>query len=248
MKNKFEAMLANTKTRTIFTVAVVVVIVITCIGIGSTLAASNSKVEQPKLISEEAAQEIAFNKAGGGILKSLKTDTENGVKIYKVEIVRGEYEYDIEVNALTGEVTGYDQERVEVENVQTADTGSTTGTDKNSQTQNTNSTSSDTSTNANSNTDSTTDSDNNTTSSSDNSKNYIGKSKAKSIALNKVGGGNVIHCHLEYDDGIAEYDVKIIKGNYEYEFEINAKNGKILDYDRDRLDDEDDDDDDDYDD
>ena len=37
----------------------------------------------------------------------------------------------------------------------------------------------------------------------------------------------------EIDDGILQYDVEFLQGDWEYEFEIHAETGKILSYDRD---------------
>ena len=37
----------------------------------------------------------------------------------------------------------------------------------------------------------------------------------------------------EIDDGIPQYDVEFLQGDWEYEFEIHAETGKILSYDRD---------------
>ena len=58
----------------------------------------------------------------------------------------------------------------------------------------------------------------------------------------------MIKAYKDYDDGRAEYDIKIRSGDYEYEFEIDAASGKILSKDVDRIEYDDDDDDDDDDD
>ena len=60
---------------------------------------------------------------------------------------------------------------------------------------------------------------------------YIGQDKAASIALSYVSGAtqaNVRSVKLDWDDGRAEYEVKIIYGTTEYEFEINAYTGAVL--------------------
>ena len=60
---------------------------------------------------------------------------------------------------------------------------------------------------------------------------YIGQDKAKSIALSYVSGAtqaNVRYARLDWDDGRAEYEVKIIYGTMEYEFEIDAYTGALL--------------------
>ena len=61
---------------------------------------------------------------------------------------------------------------------------------------------------------------------------YIGESKAKELALKHAGlsGKEVsfLQLKLDWDDGRAEYEVKIIYGTTEYEFEINAYTGAVL--------------------
>ncbi len=67
------------------------------------------------------------------------------------------------------------------------------------------------------------------------SQDYIGEEKAKSIALNHANVNEAdisyIECRLDYDDGIAEYDVKYLIENIKYEYEINATSGNILSFD-----------------
>ncbi len=64
-----------------------------------------------------------------------------------------------------------------------------------------------------------------------NSGSYIGENKAKSIALGQVSGANesnVAFVKFDYDDGRAEYEVKIIYNAMEHEFEIDALTGRII--------------------
>lgn len=65
----------------------------------------------------------------------------------------------------------------------------------------------------------------------------IGVEKAKSIALAHVGlkASNVrfVRVELDYDDGIQKYDVEFYSNGKEYDFEIDAKSGKILSVDYD---------------
>lgn len=60
----------------------------------------------------------------------------------------------------------------------------------------------------------------------------ISRDEAKKIALKKVPNAKVTK--IELDDG--KYEVELVKGNYEYELEISAKTGKILEYERDDRD------------
>lgn len=66
---------------------------------------------------------------------------------------------------------------------------------------------------------------------------YIGGESAKNIAL---GFANLLEkdvtflrTQLNFDDGRWVYDVEFYSGNKEYDFEIDAQNGKVLDYDYD---------------
>lgn len=66
---------------------------------------------------------------------------------------------------------------------------------------------------------------------SNNTGTYIGEAKARSIALSYVSGAtdaNVRYARLDWDDGRAEYEVKIYYGTMEYEFEIDAYSGAII--------------------
>ena len=59
-------------------------------------------------------------------------------------------------------------------------------------------------------------------------------SEAKSIFKEELPSKAVIkYLHLTKDDGIKVYKGKAVKGKYVYSIEINAKNGKIMDRDKD---------------
>lgn len=64
---------------------------------------------------------------------------------------------------------------------------------------------------------------------------YIGESEARSIALNhaqvKEESAFFIKAYLDYDDGCVDYDVEFYVGDIEYEYEIDAASGSILEYD-----------------
>lgn len=64
---------------------------------------------------------------------------------------------------------------------------------------------------------------------------YIGAEKAKQIALKETGGGHVTKVVFDMDDGVPVYEVEIIKDAYEYDIEIHAKTGKILDFEMDSI-------------
>lgn len=66
----------------------------------------------------------------------------------------------------------------------------------------------------------------------------ISEDEAVKIALNKVKGAKKsdVSIHSEWDDGIEIYEGSIIYKDMEYDFEIDASNGKILDWDEEPVD------------
>lgn len=73
------------------------------------------------------------------------------------------------------------------------------------------------------------------TTQTDKSGKYIGKEKAKAIALKKTGSGTVLKIEFDYDDGVPVYEVDIQKGLYEHELEIHAETGKILKHEKEHI-------------
>ena len=69
--------------------------------------------------------------------------------------------------------------------------------------------------------------------------NGITLSEAKAIALKKAALSasqvKFTKAISDTDDGILYYDIEFISGNYEYEFEIRAKDGKITDFDKEKA-------------
>ena len=69
--------------------------------------------------------------------------------------------------------------------------------------------------------------------------NGITLNEAKAIALKKVSLSasqvKFTKAIPDTDDGILYYDLEFISGNYEYEFEIRAKDGKITDFDKEKA-------------
>ncbi|MCQ4637511.1 PepSY domain-containing protein [Anaerovorax odorimutans] len=69
---------------------------------------------------------------------------------------------------------------------------------------------------------------------------YIGIDKAKSIAFKHAGvsasAAKITKAKLDSDDGVKTYEIEFISGSREYEYEINAYTGKVMDYDTEVLD------------
>lgn len=75
---------------------------------------------------------------------------------------------------------------------------------------------------------------------SDNNITYIGEEKAKSIALAKVPGATEsdIRLALDSEDGNAVYEGSILFDDMEYEFEIDAATGTIVNWSAESINDE----------
>lgn len=58
--------------------------------------------------------------------------------------------------------------------------------------------------------------------------NLITSEKAKTIMLDKVPGATILEFSYDGDDKIPKYDGTLIKDEYEYEIDVNAKTGSIL--------------------
>ncbi|MDZ4910549.1 hypothetical protein GNF68_16285, partial [Clostridium perfringens] len=63
---------------------------------------------------------------------------------------------------------------------------------------------------------------------------YIGEAKAKEIMLKNVPGAEIVKFKLDKDD-TAEYEGELRKGNYEYEISVNAKSGKITEFEKEKV-------------
>lgn len=157
-------------------------------------------------ISEEKAKEIALKHAGLSSnqvnFTKVEKDNDDGIEKYDIEFHSNNKEYDYEINATSGEIISYD-----IENY---------GAQGNSNSGN----SSNTNSNANKN------SAPKTTGISD--------AKAKEIALKHAGlSSNQVKftkVEKDQDDGVTKYEVEFYYNNKEYNYEIDANNGKVLSY------------------
>lgn len=172
---------------------------------------STGTASQKAYIGKDKAKTNALNNAGLKVANvydvEVDFDSENGILVYEVSFKTKTKEYEYEINAKTGEVV-----RKEVE----------TNDDYNGELDKT-STNSKPSTGGSS-------------SNSSSSSSLISKSEAKSIALKRAGVSSSdiknYKIELDLDDGVKVYEVSFRVGRVEYDVEINAKTGKVLDYDR----------------
>ena len=224
-----------------------------------TIPADTSK--EAELLTYEEAKEAVVKEAGGGTVRDMDLDKENGDYYYDVELHIDGLERDYIVNAKTGEVVlesehkcsfehhnddpyeepevyvPEDDEPQAVEKEPVAEPEPAPEPDPvEPQTEEQSAPKEP------------------AQSSSSSEDNLISESEAKDIVTTKIPGAEFVEFYLERDDGIYQYEGTAHLDGYEYDFEINAASGIITSWDKermeydDRYDDRDDDRDDDWDD
>lgn len=205
-------------------IIVVAAIVLAGIGFAAGMMVKTSHAENSgDYIGAECAKNIALENVGVSTAKAtftkVEVDTSDNPTVYEIEFYTSSNEYEFEINAFTGEILEKSSEafKTEVQYEEAAQPESSSSdpaslpSHSGSHTQSpANSASSD----------------------------YIGIDKAKKIALKHAGISNVTFTKtkLDSDDGIKTYEIEFISGNYEYEYEINAYTGAIMDYDTEIMD------------
>ena len=183
----------------------------------SVLSGSLNTFAANNYIGVEKAKSIALKDAGvsGATFVKAKLDSEDGVKVYDVEFYKANVEYDYEIDAITGKILEKDRD---IENYTIPKKKATTKKQT---------TKKQTTTKAKSKSKAKT--------STKKVAKDIGVEKAKSIALKDAGvsGATFVKAKLDSEDGVKVYDVEFYKANVEYDYEIDAITGKILEKDRD---------------
>lgn len=179
--------------------------------------ASSDSSGKKEFIGFERASSIALEIAQGEVT-DIELSEDDGRTEYEVDIRNGEYEYDFEIDAFTGEVL--EQERERVGNNSAAATE-----DKDDSEQDMSDDSSDANKTA---------------------EVQISEAQASEIALREAGGGAVKELEMEDDDGLQYYEVEVVNGSVEFELKISAADGSVLklEQDNDGYDDDENDDDD----
>ncbi|MBP8620255.1 MAG: PepSY domain-containing protein [Firmicutes bacterium] len=158
-------------------------------------------------IGETKAKEIALEKAGvtasSLIAYEIELDTDNGIMVYDIEFTSSDYEYDCEIDAVTGTVVKFEKEYI---GVPAASSPTSSPASNATQGHNTQPVSQPTT--------------------------QITPEKAKEIALNHAGvkASDVTgyKSELDWDDGVKVYELEFWAGDYEYDYEINAVTGTVL--------------------
>lgn len=67
---------------------------------------------------------------------------------------------------------------------------------------------------------------------------FIGEEKAKELALKKAGigadGVKFDRVELDHDDGVWQYEVDFRHGDMEYDIDVNAENGEIISFEKEK--------------
>ena len=190
-------------------------------------------------IGEEKAKEAAFAHAGVSAADvrgyEMEMDLEKGVMAYEIEFKCGGFEYEYDIDALTGEI---------IKNRKEADDDMPAGSQASSAKNNAPFTEQNNTGNAGSG------SGASAPSAGDSQAGQAGETsgiitldQAKEIALNHAGQtASAVYfdkLELDHDHGMQKYEIEFIAGNTEYDYEIDAVTGAILKYDWDHEDDHD---------
>ena len=190
-----------------------VVVTVTLLA-GNVFASATTSSNTAQYIGEVKAKSIAL--AHAGLSESQVTfikahlDRDDGRMTYDIEFYSGNVEYDYEIDAITGDIREYD---MDVENYRIPSGNHHTG----GQTQST--------------------APLPTPTPSPTTATYIGEASAKAIALSHAGLSESevsrLRVELDRDHGTMTYEVEFEQGRMEYQYEIDAVTGSILEWDHD---------------
>ena len=186
-------------------------------------------------IGRDAALEAALNDAGVSESDTsrlqVSEERDDGRKIYEIRFDVGQTEYDYEILASDGQVISSDIDSSREASAGNAGTGaqSTTQTDGTGQ-----STAQDDA--AQQNTEQAGNAQNQQSGAAKNAEVAVSLQEASAIALEKVPGAteNDLRIELDYDDGRYRYEGDIIYQQVEYDFEINADTGEVIEWSEER--------------
>ena len=198
----------------------------------TALGAAGCGAGNEKNIGKDAALEVALEDAGVNESDTTRLkvseDRDDGRTIFEIQFDADGREYDYEVQASDGKILSADVELLTNGVQNTADSGTQNNTDAQGQ-QSSNASSDATGTG---NTNTGTGSNNNQTADT-----AISLEEAAAIALERVPGAtdSDIRIELDSDDGVYKYEGDIIYEQKEYDFEIDANTGTILEWSEERV-------------
>ena len=178
------------------------------------------------LLTEAEARDIALKDVGISVnavdFLHIEKEADDGITKYDVTFRHGDYEYDYEIDAATGKIIGFDKD---LESVADAPKPTEPAPTEPAPTEPPATTKPASTTKP------------PATTKKPASSKTISKSKAQSVALNHAGlkASEVsgLRVSLDKDDGRTYYEVDFRKGNVEYDYEIDAVTGKVVEWDKD---------------
>lgn len=166
-------------------------------------------------IGLEKAREIALAQLPGATLKEIDFDYDDGM-VYEAELLKDGYEYDLEIDALTGAVVKWEYEEDDHWSGTHEGAPATEPESSGSGTQTTPSPQ---------------------PSQSQQQTTLITEQEAKNLVLAQVPGATIVEFERDTDDGRAIYKGEAVLNGREYEFEIDASTSAFLKWDADDVDD-----------
>ena len=192
-----------------------------------------------KNIGKDAALEVALEDAGVNESDTTRLkvseDRDDGRTIYEIQFDADGREYDYEVQASDGKILSTDVELLTNGVQNTAGSGTQDGTadaQNNTDAQGQQNSNGSNNTTGTDNANAGTGSNNNQTADT-----AISLEEAAAIALERVPGAtdSDIRIELDSDDGVYKYEGDIIYEQKEYDFEIDANTGTILEWSEERV-------------
>lgn len=184
-----------------------------------------------KDIGRDAALEAAFNDAGVSESDTTRLkvseDRDDGRKVYEIQFDVDNTEYDYEIQASDGSILSSETEnRIQVQS--NSQNGSDDAVGQNGQ--NAQNNGQDDGQNAQNN-------QGQTNTQTGNANVAVTREQAIETALSRVSGATEqdIRIELDRDDGVYKYEGDIIYNGMEYEFEIDANSGTILEWSEERF-------------
>ena len=206
------------------------------------------KAEENDVIGKDKAKSIALGKAEGADAKitEIYLDWEDGRRVYEGEMRDDTYEYDFDIDAYTGTVVKWEKERLERRASATVKETTAAAKETTAAAKETTAAAKETTAAAKETTAAakeTTEAAKETTAAVQETtaaprEDLIGEDKARSIALGKAkaDGAVIEYIKLDKDDGRRVYEGEMRDNSYEYDFEIDAYTGTVIDWDVDNLD------------
>jgi uncharacterized membrane protein YkoI len=183
-----------------------------------TNAPAATPTPEPSYIGEETAKRIAFERAQVAAENvyalSIRLEHDHGRMVYDVEFRANGFEYDIDVDAINGNVLEFDMDPIATPIPNPTNTPRPSGAPSVTPIPAPAPTS---------------------------APGYIGEEAAKNIAFRRAGisasEATQVHVELKRDDGRMIYDVEFKARGYEYDVDIDAITGAVLEFDMDADDD-----------